>query len=136
MKITNVRTVIAGNPWKNWLFALVETDEGLTGVGEGTANYFTRTVEAAIHELRPMYIDQDPFQPALIVQRMTRDVYTDGGQIHRCAVAAIHVALPLRKAAMKASRSPEVISHSLSKLATTCCMNCPSNAAAAPMSPR
>jgi galactonate dehydratase len=92
VKITNVRTAIAGNPWKNWLFALVETDEGFTGVGEGTANYFTRTVEAAIHELRPMYIGQDPFQPALIVQRMTRDVYTDGGQIHRCAVAAIEIA--------------------------------------------
>lgn len=92
MKITNVRTVIAGNPWKNWLFALVETDEGITGVGEGTVNAFARTVETAIHELRPMYLGMDPFQPALIAQRMTRDVYTDGGQIHRCAVAAIEIA--------------------------------------------
>lgn len=92
MKITNVRTVIAGNPWKNWLFALVETDEGVTGAGEGTANGFARTVETAIHELRPFYIGQDPFQPALIAQRMTRDVYTDGGQLHRCAVAAIEIA--------------------------------------------
>jgi galactonate dehydratase len=92
MKITNVRTLIAGNPWKNWLFTLVETDEGITGIGEGTLNAFARTVEAAVHELRPMYIGQDPFQPALIVQRMTRDVYSDGGQIHRSAVAAIEIA--------------------------------------------
>lgn len=92
MKITNVRTVIAGNPWKNWLFALVETDDGIMGIGEGTTNGFARTVEAAIHELRAMYIGQDPFQPAVIVQRMTRDVYTDGGQIQRCAAAAIEIA--------------------------------------------
>lgn len=92
MKISNVHTLIAGNPWKNWLLTLVETDEGITGIGEGTLNAFARTVEAAVHELRPMYIGQDPFQPALIVQRMTRDVYSDGGQIHRSAVAAIEIA--------------------------------------------
>lgn len=92
MKITDVRTVIAGNPWKNWLFALVETDEGITGVGEGTLNAFASTVETAIHELRPAYIGQDPFQPALITQRMRRDVYSEGGQIHACAVAAIEIA--------------------------------------------
>src|SRR5664280_2202112 len=92
MKITKVTTVIAGNPWKNWLFAIVETDEGLTGVGEGTLNAFARTVEAAIHELSQQYIGLDPFQPALIAQRMTRDVYSDGGQIHRCAVGAIEIA--------------------------------------------
>lgn len=92
MKITGVRTVIAGNPWKNWLFALVDTDEGITGIGEGTLNAFARTVETAIHELRPFYIGLDPFQPALIAQRMTRDIYSDGGQIHRCAVAAVEIA--------------------------------------------
>ncbi len=92
MKITAVKTLLAGNPWKNWLFTLVETDEGITGIGEGSLMAFARTVETAIHELRPFYIGQDPFQPALITQRMTRDVYTDGGQIHRCAVAAIEIA--------------------------------------------
>jgi len=79
VKITSVRTVIAGNPWKNWLFALVETDEGITGVGEGTLNAFASTVETAIHEPRPAYIGQDPFQPAVIAQRMRRDVYSEGG---------------------------------------------------------
>lgn len=92
MKITAVKTVIAGNPWKNWLFALVETDDGITGIGEGSLMAFARTVETAIHELRPFYLGQDPFQPALIAQRLTRDVYTDGGQIHRSAVAAIEMA--------------------------------------------
>jgi galactonate dehydratase len=93
MKITGVKTYIAGNPWKNWLFAVVETDAGLTGAGEGTLNGFARTVETAIHELEPFYLGQDPYQIELITQRMTRDVYTDGGQIHKAAVAAVEIAL-------------------------------------------
>lgn len=92
MRITDVTTYIAGNPWKNWLIARVDTDEGISGVGEGTLNAFARTVEAAIHELRPRYIGMDPFQIETIVQRMTRDVYSEGGQIPGAAVCAIEVA--------------------------------------------
>ena len=92
MRITDVQAYIAGNPWKNWLIARVETDEGIHGVGEGTLNAFARTVEAAIHELRPRYIGMDPFQIETLVQRMTRDVYSEGGQIQGAAVCAIEVA--------------------------------------------
>lgn len=92
VKITQVETFICGNPWKNWLFTRVHTDAGIYGTGEGTANGFAKTVEAAIHELAPFYVGLDPFQIELIVQRMWRDVYTDGGQIHGCAVAAIEIA--------------------------------------------
>ena len=92
MKISGVRTFLVGNPWKNWLFVRVDTDEGLHGVGEGTLNAFSATVETAIHELQDAWLGQDPANIELIVQRMTRDVYSDGGQIHGSAVAAIEVA--------------------------------------------
>jgi galactonate dehydratase len=93
MRITAIDTYIAGNPWKNWLFAKVSTDEGIHGIGEGTLNYFAKTVEAAIHELTPLVIGMDPFQVEIISQRLIRDVYTEGAQIHMCAVAAIEIAL-------------------------------------------
>ena len=93
MRITAIDTYIAGNPWKNWVFAKVSTDEGIYGVGEGTVNGFAKTVEAAIHELKPLAIGMDPFQMEIISQRLIRDVYTDGAQIHMCAVAAIEIAL-------------------------------------------
>ncbi len=32
MKIVNVETFLVGNPWKNWLFVQVHTDEELWGV--------------------------------------------------------------------------------------------------------
>ena len=92
MKITRCETFLCGNPWKNWVFTRVHTDDGVHGVGEGTLNGFARTVETAIHELAPFYVGLDPFQVELLTQRMWRDVYSDGGQIHGCAVAAIELA--------------------------------------------
>jgi galactonate dehydratase len=92
VKVTEVRTYLVGNAWKNWLFVRVDTDEGLYGVGEGTLNGFAATVETAIHELRDAYIGLDPHDIETLLQRAIRDVYTDGGQIHMAAVSAIEAA--------------------------------------------
>jgi galactonate dehydratase len=92
MRITDVETVVVGNPWKNWVFALVHTDAGISGLGEGTLNGFARTVEAAIGELAPMVRGRDPRDVADIAFHLWRDVYSDGGQIHGSAVAAIELA--------------------------------------------
>ena len=89
MRITGADCYVVGNPWKNWVFVRVETDEGIYGIGEGTLNGFARTTEACIRELAPFYMGMDPFQIEIIVQKMVRDVYSEGGQIHRNAVAAI-----------------------------------------------
>jgi galactonate dehydratase len=92
VRITSVKTYAVGNPWKNWVFVRLETDEGIYGVGEGTANAFAGTIETAIHELEDTYIGLDPTQVELLAERMHRDVYTDGGQVHRAALAAIEIA--------------------------------------------
>ena len=92
MKITEIKTYLVGNPWKNWLFTRIETDEGIHGIGEGTLNAFGATVDAAIKELAPFIIGMDPFQVEIISQRLIRDVNTEGGQIHMSAVAAIEIA--------------------------------------------
>lgn len=92
MQITGIRTYIIGNPWKNWLFVQVDTDEGITGLGEGTLNGFAKTVETAIHELKPLVIGMSPFDVETISLRMIRDVYSDGGQIQGSALAAVETA--------------------------------------------
>lgn len=92
MKITEVKTYIVGNPWKNWVFTRVETDEGIHGIGEATLNGFAKTVEAAIHELKRFVIGQDPFDVENHSLRLFRDVYSDGGQIQGCAIAGIDYA--------------------------------------------
>jgi galactonate dehydratase len=93
VRITKATTFVVGNPWKNWLFVRVDTDQpGLYGVGEGTLNGFARSVEAVVHELAYFYEGMDPFQIETIYQRMARDVYSEGSQIHMNAVAAIEIA--------------------------------------------
>lgn len=92
MKIAKIDTHVVGNPWKNWVFVTVTTDDGLVGVGEGTVNCFGRTVETAIRELSPHVLGMDPFRTALLHQRLVRDVYSEGGQVHHSAVCAIEVA--------------------------------------------
>lgn len=92
MRITGIETFLVGNPWKNWLFTRVKTDDDLYGIGEGSLLSFAKTVETAVHELEPLVIGLDPMQIETLCQRLTRDVYTDGGQIHMSAVAAIEIA--------------------------------------------
>lgn len=92
MKISNVQTVIVGNPWKNWVFVRVETDEGIHGIGEATVNGFAKSVEAAVHELERFVIGQDPFDVEQHSLRLFRDFYTDGGQIQGSALSGIEYA--------------------------------------------
>ena len=92
MRIRAIETHLAGNPWKNWMFVRVLTDSGLTGVGEGTLNGFARTTEAAVHEMKQLVIGRDPFDIEALSLSLLRDLYSDGGQIQRCAAAAIEMA--------------------------------------------
>ncbi len=92
MKIRDIKTYLVGNPWKNWLFVRVETSEGVYGIGEGTLGHLSKTVEAAIHEMKPLVLGFEVFQTEAIVLRLSRDVFADGGQIKMCAISAIEIA--------------------------------------------
>ncbi len=92
MQITGITAHIIGNSWKDWLWVRVDTDEGIVGAGEGTVNAFARTVETAIGELEERIVGHDPFDIEALLVTTQRDVYTDGGQIHGAAVAAIEMA--------------------------------------------
>ncbi len=92
MKIEAIETIPVGAGWKNWLFVRVHTDEGLSGLGEGTLNGFIRTTEAAVQELAPLAIGQDPRRVNALSKRLMDSVSLDGGHIHRTAIAAIETA--------------------------------------------
>ena len=61
MKLTDIQTFIVGNPWKNWVFIKLHTDEGIHGVGEATAHRKAKTIEAALIEYRRYFLGRDPF---------------------------------------------------------------------------
>jgi galactonate dehydratase len=88
LKITGVETYLVGNPWKNWVFVKLLTDSGIYGIGEGSLGHFSKTVETAIHEMKPFFLGLEVFQTEMLVNRLNRYVYADGGQIKMCAISA------------------------------------------------
>ncbi len=72
MKITAVRTFVVGNPWKNWLFLKVDTDEGISGLGEATGGLATKPHLGDVEELSRFVIGQDPRSPEALWHRMLK----------------------------------------------------------------
>ncbi|MGI6366991.1 MAG: mandelate racemase/muconate lactonizing enzyme family protein [Anaerolineae bacterium] len=75
MKITDLRTVVVGNPWKNWIFVVLETDEGLRGLGEATGGLATAPNVGDVAELRPLVLGEDPLQPERLWLRLIKARY-------------------------------------------------------------
>jgi len=93
MRISEIKTFIVGTTWRNWVFVSVETDEGLSGVGEATLEGKEKTVETAIHELKRRHIiGSDPFNIEDLWQRMYRNEYWRGGAVIMTAISAVEMA--------------------------------------------
>ena len=75
MKIVDVKTLVVGNPWKNWVFVKVLTDEGVHGVGEATGGLQAMPIAEAVREMRPLYLGRDPRNVADISDRMHKGLY-------------------------------------------------------------
>jgi galactonate dehydratase len=74
MKITEIKTFVVGNPWKNWVFVKVLTDEGLTGIGEATMG-LSSVGESQLKELGRFLIGEDPLHPERIWQKMYKGMF-------------------------------------------------------------
>jgi galactonate dehydratase len=92
VRITHIETFTVGAGWKNWLFVRVHTDDGVSGIGEGTLNGFVSTIEAAVRELEHLAVGEDPRRVTALTKRLLESVSNDGGHIHKTAVAAIEIA--------------------------------------------
>lgn len=94
MKVTEVKTFHMRGVARNWLFAKVETDEGVYGWGEGTLEGYEHAVEQAIHVLADRYlVGRDPTRIEYHWQVMYRHGFWRGGPVLGSAVAAIDHAL-------------------------------------------
>jgi len=75
MKIVDLRTFVVGNPWKNWVFLELVTDDGIVGVGEATGGLSSRPHEAALHELKPIIVGQNPMNIRGVWEHMEKALY-------------------------------------------------------------
>jgi len=94
MKITAIKTVVVNAEMRNWVFVKVETDQdGLTGWGEATLEFKTRSVVGCVADLEPLMIGRDPRDIENAVRVMTKHGFWKLGVIGRSAIAGIEQAL-------------------------------------------
>ncbi len=99
MKITDVKTYLVAahreGGWarRNWCFVEVETDEGITGIGE--ASGWPRVIETAVKDLKAVIVGEDPGRIERIWQKMLIAMMGHGmtGVVGGGAMTGIEIAL-------------------------------------------
>jgi mannonate dehydratase len=93
MKIVDA-TVVVTNPGRNFVTLKVETDEGLTGLGDATLNGRELAVVSYLRDhVVPMLIGSDPHRIEDTWQLLYRGAYWRRGPVTMAAIAAVDVAL-------------------------------------------
>ncbi len=101
MKIVNVKAHVMNIPGidgettrRNWIFVEVQTDAGITGIGEATTEYHEMAVKAQIEkELKPRLLGIDPTDVERAWQMGFRDFWWKRGVVHTSAISGVDQAL-------------------------------------------
>ncbi len=97
MKITNVEAFPCSFPasfaFSNALYVVVDTDEGIYGVGESGLASRELAVAAAVEHLKPLLVGQDPGPIERLWQTMFRGGFFPPGPVIASAISAIDIAL-------------------------------------------
>jgi galactonate dehydratase len=93
MKITNVEALPVWGGARNFFFVVVDTDEGIYGVGEGGITGRELAAAAVVDHYRPILVGQDPTRIEHIWQYLFRGGFFPAGRIAASVISAIDIAL-------------------------------------------
>ena len=93
MKITDIKTFNVFAYRTNFVFVKLETDEGISGIGEGTLEYKENALLGAIEDIKRVLIGQDPREVERISHELYRDSYWRVGPVLQSAVSAVNMAM-------------------------------------------
>ncbi len=93
MKITNVETYPVWGGFRNFLFVVVDTDEGISGVGEAGITGRELAIAGAIEHFKPLLVGQNPFEIERLWQLLFRGGFFPAQRILTSAISAIDIAL-------------------------------------------
>jgi L-alanine-DL-glutamate epimerase-like enolase superfamily enzyme len=93
MRITNIEALPVWNGTRNFLFVVVDTDEGLFGVGESGLSGRELAVMGALEHFKPLLLGQDPFRIEHLWQLLFRGGFFPGERVISSAISAIDIAL-------------------------------------------
>ena len=92
MKITDIKTYLVEAHRRNWVFIEVETDEGITGVGEATIEPFERTMVTLIEDYKRTVIGKDPRRIEWLWEDRYRGQFLRSDLLVNVALSAIEIA--------------------------------------------
>ncbi len=93
MKITDIQTHIVQAPGRTLVIVVVDTDAGLTGVGEAGLQRRSHAIAGAVEHLRRWLIGEDPMRIEHLWQRMFRGGFYPADRLIGSAVSGIDIAL-------------------------------------------
>ena len=93
MKIIDVKPFVVDCFRTNWVFVKIYTDEGITGVGEGTLEYKEKAFLGALEHIKEYLLGKNPFQIEEHFHKIYRDAYWRGGPVLMSALSAVEMAL-------------------------------------------
>ena len=93
MKITDVKPYPVWVGQRNQMVVKVETDEGISGLGEAGLSGRELAVSGAIEHYRRFLVGRDPKKMGALWQEMYRSQYFEGGRVLTAAISAIDIAL-------------------------------------------
>ena len=92
MKTTSFKTLVLGTPWRNLTYCIIETDEGITGIGEARVLGKTHTVTQYLKDVERHFIGHDPFDIEALYRRMTLEDFGKPGEVVYTGLALVELA--------------------------------------------
>jgi galactonate dehydratase len=93
MKITGVRGYPVKVGHRNQFIVTIETDEGITGVGEGGISGRELAMQGMLEHFSGFLIGEDPRRIEHLWQTIYRGAYFEGGKITAATLSAVDIAL-------------------------------------------
>lgn len=93
MRITGIKTHMLNVGFRDWIIVKLETDEGITGLGEATMEGRERAVLGSLKEMESYLIGKDPRQIELHWNTIVRDGYFQPSVTLLSALAGVEMAM-------------------------------------------
>ncbi len=93
MKITQIKPFVVDCFRTNFVFVKIYTDEGITGVGEGTLEYKEKAFLGALEHIEEYLIGKNPLDVEQHFHNIYRDAYWRGGPVLMSALSAVEMAM-------------------------------------------
>ena len=93
LAVSDIKTYCCQGDGRKYFIVKVETDAGISGLGEVGIGHWGGAVDQAVKHLRDVVVGQSPFATERLWQHMFRGAFFPADKVYTCAISAIDIAL-------------------------------------------